>query len=127
MQLIRILLFPISVVYGIVAYIYHWLYNRNILTSRKFDIPIISVGNLTTGGTGKTPHVEFIIRHLLDHDIQPEEIATLSRGYGRATSGFNLAQSNSTAAEIGDEPRQFIKKFDRMLFVKTGWRECKGF
>jgi len=85
------------------------------LTSRKFDIPIISVGNLTTGGTGKTPHVEFIIRHLLDHDIQPEEIATLSRGYGRATSGFNLAQSNSTAAEIGDEPRQFIKKFDRIL------------
>ena len=115
MQLVRILLFPISVAYGIIAYLYHWLYNQNILSSRKFDIPVISVGNLTTGGTGKTPHVEFIIRHLLNDKMDPEDIATLSRGYGRATSGFILAQPNATAAEIGDEPRQFIKKFNHIL------------
>ena len=94
MQVIRILLFPLSVAYGLVTYFYHWLYDRKIIASRKFDVPVIAVGNLTTGGTGKTPHVEYMIRLLHQDNIDPNGIATLSRGYGRITSGFILAQPN---------------------------------
>jgi tetraacyldisaccharide 4'-kinase len=114
MQVIRILLIPLSLAYGLVTYFYHWLYDRKIIGSRKFDVPVIAVGNLTTGGTGKTPHVEYMIRLLNQDNIEPNGIATLSRGYGRVTSGFILAQPNSSTAEIGDEPRQFRKKFSNI-------------
>ena len=109
MKLVKILLFPVSLLYGMLVFWYHKLYDFGILPSRKFDVPVISVGNLTVGGTGKTPHVEYLIRLLHSHTI-----ATLSRGYGRATSGFILANEASTAIEIGDEPRQFRHKFSQI-------------
>lgn len=82
------------------------LYDLGIFPSTEFEIPTISVGNLSVGGTGKTPHIEYLI-----HLLKPEfYIATLSRGYGRKTKGFVLADTQSTAKDIGDEPLQFKKK-----------------
>jgi tetraacyldisaccharide 4'-kinase len=83
------------------------LYDRKIFPSTTPDIPTISVGNLCVGGTGKTPHIEYLI-HLLKNEFY---LATLSRGYGRSSSGFMLADTQSTAADIGDEPMQFKKKY----------------
>lgn len=83
------------------------LYDRNVFLSVKPEIPTISVGNLCTGGTGKTPHIEYLI-HVLKTEFY---IATLSRGYGRDSRGFVLADTQSTAGDIGDEPMQFKKKF----------------
>lgn len=83
------------------------LYDNGMLTAVEFDLPVISVGNLSVGGTGKTPHVEYLIRLL-----KPVyRVATLSRGYNRHTKGYLLAELDSTAADIGDEPMQFHQKF----------------
>jgi len=84
------------------------LYNWNILVSEKFNIPVISVGNLTVGGTGKTPMVEYLLRLLIKEGFMA---ATLSRGYKRKTRGFILARNGSTYSEIGDEPLQYKNKF----------------
>lgn len=108
MAFIRILLFPFSLAYGFLMYIRNLMFNYNVLKQTGFDIPVISVGNLSFGGTGKTPHVEYIIR-LLQDDYR---IATLSRGYKRRTKGFILASRNSSVKEIGDEPLQYVRKFD---------------
>lgn len=97
--------------YGWVAAFRNLLYDRKIFKSVKFDFPVISVGNLTLGGTGKSPHIEFLLFHLM----YLYKTATLSRGYGRKTHGFFFADNNSTAAEIGDEPRQFKKKFPEAI------------
>ena len=78
------------------------------LKQQSFDVPLISVGNLAVGGTGKTPHTEYLVRLL---QAAGKEVAVLSRGYGRATKGFRLATDASTASEIGDEPRQIKQKF----------------
>ena len=85
----------------------HWLYDTKILKSAKFNLPIICVGNLAMGGTGKSPMTEYLIR-LLRPDYK---IATLSRGYKRKTKGFAEANEHTTALEIGDEPMQFHEKF----------------
>src|SRR5687768_15621527 len=103
----RYLLFPISIIYGIVIWIRNKLYDKNFWKPVSFNFPLICVGNLATGGTGKTPMVEYLIRLLRDH----YKIATLSRGYKRKTRGYALADENSTALSIGDEPMQFHKKF----------------
>ena len=103
----RILLLPISLLYHIVLSIRHKLYDWRILKSLRFEYPIIGVGNLNLGGTGKTPTVEYLIRLLKDN----YRVATLSRGYGRKTKGFNLANSQSTYETVGDEPMQYFKKF----------------
>ncbi len=79
----------------------------------RFDFPVISVGNLTAGGTGKSPHIEYLI-FLLQYT---HKVATLSRGYGRKSYGFTIATGTSTADEIGDEPRQFKQKFPETLVV----------
>lgn len=102
-----ILLYPFSLLYGLVVYIRNLLFDYQIIESKEFDIPIISVGNITVGGTGKTPHVEHLIRLLKDNF----QVATLSRGYKRKTRHFIFAGENSTAAEIGDEARQIKQKF----------------
>ncbi len=91
------------------------MYDKNILKSSSFNFPIICVGNLATGGTGKTPMTEYLIR-LLKNDYQT---ATLSRGYKRKTTGFAIADEDSTALEIGDEPMQFHEKFPD-VFVAVG-------
>jgi tetraacyldisaccharide 4'-kinase len=103
----RYLLFPIAIVYGGIVWLRNWLYNKNIFKSVAFNFPIICIGNIAVGGTGKTPMAEYLIR-LLQHKY---EVATLSRGYKRKTKGFAIAVPGTTALEIGDEPMQFHKKF----------------
>jgi len=106
-NIIRYLLIPFTPVYGLIVGIRNRLFDYNILGSAEFKLPIISVGNITVGGTGKTPHVEYLIS-LLDGEFN---VATLSRGYKRKTKNFILATTNSTSNEIGDEPRQMKRKF----------------
>ena len=83
-------------------------YDRGWFKSVSFEIPVIAVGNLSTGGTGKTPMIEYLVR-LLQED---KNVAVLSRGYGRKTSGFLMADNSVDAEKIGDEPYQFFKKFE---------------
>jgi tetraacyldisaccharide 4'-kinase len=107
LQYLKYLLYPFSLLYGLVMWIRNRLYDAGTLTAFKFDIPTIAVGNLSVGGTGKTPHVEYLIRLLKDQ----YRVATLSRGYNRKTRGYLLANEQSTAAQLGDEPMQFHQKF----------------
>jgi tetraacyldisaccharide 4'-kinase len=108
--LLRFLLFPFSIIYGVVMQIRNLLYDKRIFSSFSFNIPVISIGNLTVGGTGKTPHTEYLIRLL----NKKYKIATLSRGYGRKTKGFIIADDNSLATKIGDEPMQLYYKFSNI-------------
>lgn len=101
------LFFPVSIVYGIIIKIRNWLFNHGFLKEVSFKIPIISIGNITVGGTGKTPHVEYIAE-LLSREFN---IAILSRGYKRKTTGFLTATSKSLINDIGDEPKQIKQKF----------------
>ncbi|WP_316933180.1 tetraacyldisaccharide 4'-kinase [Sanguibacteroides justesenii] len=102
-----LVLWPLSILYGLGVSIRNRLFNLGLLESKEFDVPIICIGNITIGGTGKTPHTESIINVLQkDH-----RVACLSRGYKRKTSGYILATENSTADEIGDEPKQIKNKF----------------
>lgn len=103
----RILLLPFALLFGLIVSIRNWLYDKNILKSASFGLPLIGVGNLSVGGTGKSPMVEFLVRHLKNR----YKVATLSRGYKRKTKGYALATENTTAIDIGDEPMQFYKKF----------------
>ena len=103
----RILLLPISLLYHIVLSIRHKLYDWHLLRSTQFEKPVICVGNLNLGGTGKTPHTEYLIKLLKDN----YRVATLSRGYGRKTRGFKMAETTSTYEDLGDEPLQYFKIF----------------
>ena len=103
----RFVLFPLSVLYGFIIWLRNKLYDKNILKSASFNFPVICVGNLAVGGTGKTPMVEYLVRLLKDE----YKVATMSRGYKRKTKGFAIANENTTALDIGDEPMQFYKKF----------------
>lgn len=103
----RILLLPFALVYWVIILIRNYLYDKNILKSASFGLPLICVGNLSTGGTGKSPMVEYLVMRL-KHDFK---VATLSRGYKRKTTGYALASDSSTALEIGDEPMLFHTKF----------------
>lgn len=107
MNLVRKILFPFAILYGLVTSIRNFLFDIGILKSYSFDIPIIAVGNLSVGGTGKTPQIEYLIRLLSGK----YKIATLSRGYKRQSEGFVLADSTSNAVVLGDEPFQFYQKF----------------
>ncbi len=111
MKLLRKILFPFSLIYFLVTAIRNFCFDTGILKSYEFDIPIIAVGNLSVGGTGKSPQIEYLIRLL-----SPKyKIATLSRGYKRKSEGFVLANETCTAEIIGDEPFQFYKKFPEIL------------
>jgi tetraacyldisaccharide 4'-kinase len=103
----RILLFPFAVLYGIGVKLRNWCYDRGFFSSTSFNLPIVCVGNLSVGGTGKSPMTEYLIRLLKDR----YEIAVISRGYKRQSQGYILAHPATTALEIGDEPMQFHKKF----------------
>ncbi len=103
----RILLFPLAIIYWLIIFIRNKFYDKNILDSATFGLPLICVGNLSVGGTGKSPMVEFLVRNLKDDFT----VATLSRGYKRKTRGYALANERSDALEIGDEPMQFKLKF----------------
>ena len=106
-KFLRLFLFPFSIVYSLIISIRNKLYDLRIFKTTTFDLPIISVGNLSTGGTGKTPHIEYLVSKLSNN----YKLATLSRGYKRKTKGFLLAKDSHTALEIGDEPKQFQTKF----------------
>ncbi|HUB59331.1 MAG TPA: tetraacyldisaccharide 4'-kinase, partial [Puia sp.] len=104
---IRVLLFPLSLIYASVIKIRNWLFDRRILPSASFNLPVICVGNLAVGGTGKSPLVEWMVAELKDLFA----LAVLSRGYKRKTRGYALADETTTALDIGDEPMQFHSKF----------------
>lgn len=116
------LLTPVSWIYGAVAGVRNWMFESNILKSTEYNIPIIGVGNLTVGGAGKTPHVEYIVSHL----SEDYNVAVLSRGYKRKTKGFVLANFKSTPATIGDEPYQIYQKFNGRVVVAACESRRKG-
>lgn len=107
MNILRKIVFPFSILYGIVTAIRNFLFDIEVLKSYSFAVPTIVVGNLSVGGTGKSPQIEYLIRLLSPN----YKVATLSRGYKRKSEGFVLADSSATAAIIGDEPYQFFSKF----------------
>ncbi|MDR6302220.1 tetraacyldisaccharide 4'-kinase [Mesonia maritima] len=107
MQLLRKLLFPFSILYGSLVWFRNKLYDWNIKSSKNYDFPVICVGNLSVGGTGKSPMIEYLIE-LLKDDFR---IANLSRGYKRTSSGFYVLKGNEKATLTGDEPLQFKRKF----------------
>lgn len=110
MNFLRKILFPVAFIYWIVTWMRNYFYDKQIFKSKSFDLPIIAVGNLSVGGTGKTPQIEYLIRLLQDN----YNVATLSRGYKRETNEFVLANSTTTVKEIGDEPFQFFTKFPKI-------------
>lgn len=111
MVLLRKLLFPFAVLYGAITLLRNRLFDAGILKSYSFDLPVIAVGNLSVGGTGKSPQIEYLIG-LLSKEYR---IATLSRGYKRQSEGFILADARSDAKTLGDEPFQFYTKFPNIL------------
>ncbi len=106
----KVILIPFSWIYGLVVLIRNELYDRGIFASSNFHIPLISVGNITVGGTGKTPHVEYLAE-LLGNEFR---VATLSRGYKRKTRDFRMASSDSPVREVGDEPMQLKQRFPEL-------------
>src|SRR5215203_2465551 len=103
----RVLLLPFAILFWFAVVIRNWLYDKKIIRSISFGLPLICVGNLSVGGTGKSPMVEYLVKHLKSRF----RVATLSRGYKRKTKGYALANEHTTAIDIGDEPLQFYKKF----------------
>jgi len=114
-------LLPLSWIYGSIVRLRNWLFDIGLKKSRAFSLPIISVGNITVGGSGKTPHVEYLIRLLQDK----MKVAVLSRGYKRKTRGFVLADENTTMPEIGDEPFQMHQKFPN-IYVAVDAKRVRG-
>ena len=116
MNLFTILVYPLAILYDLVTRVRNRMYDLGLKPSVKFDIPVVSVGNLAVGGTGKTPMIEHLIRLL-----SPQYgVATLSRGYKRQTRGFRIAQPKDSALTLGDEPYQFYKKFRDKIVVAVG-------
>ena len=122
MQKLRYLLFPITIIYIGITMFRNWLYKVRIKRSFKFSLPVINIGNLSVGGTGKTPHTEYLIKLLKD----THHLATLSRGYGRKEFGFKIADHKTTSKQIGDEPLQFYKKFGTDITVAVESDRVKG-
>lgn len=120
-QKTRKILYPLAILYGWIVSFRNYLFDANILKSRKFNTPVISVGNITVGGTGKTPHIEYLIK-LLEEQFQ---VAVLSRGYKRLSKGFILADAKTPARKIGDEPFQ-IKQKHPHIAVAVDKDRCHG-
>lgn len=112
------LLRPLACLYGLGVGLRNYLFDRGILRAESYPIPVICVGNISVGGTGKTPHVEYLLRLLMP----TYRVAVLSRGYKRSSRGLVVATMQSTAREIGDEPRQIKQKFPEALVVVDGNR-----
>lgn len=118
----KVLLIPFACLYGFVIRIRHLLFNANVLKSESFPIPVIGIGNLSLGGTGKTPLVEYLIKMLSDK----YKLAVLSRGYGRNTKGFLMANQYSNHKDIGDEPMQYHNKFNKNIKVAVSEDRREG-
>jgi tetraacyldisaccharide 4'-kinase len=117
----RVLLLPLAILFGLIIRLRNYLYEKNIFKSVQFNFPVICVGNLSLGGTGKSPMVE----HILSITADSFQMATLSRGYKRKTKGYALADVNTTALEIGDEPMQFHVKFPNVA-IAVGERRIEA-
>ena len=115
-------LLPLSFIYGLIIRFRNFLFDTGVLKSRSFTIPVISVGNITVGGSGKTPHVEYLIRLLKDS----KKVTVLSRGYKRKTKHFQLAGKETTARHIGDEPYQMFLKYGDQINVAVDANRCEG-
>ena len=111
MKFLRKLLYPFSLFYGLITSIRNYLFDKIFLNLTQFETPTIVVGNLSVGGTGKTPQIEYLIR-LLQDDYK---VAVLSRGYKRKSEGFIIADKTANAEIIGDEPFQYYKKFKNII------------
>ncbi|HZJ35124.1 MAG TPA: tetraacyldisaccharide 4'-kinase [Gillisia sp.] len=111
MSILRKILFPFALLYGIVMLLRNFLYDIKVFKSSSFPFPVICIGNLSVGGTGKSPMIEYLLTLLISN----YKTATLSRGYGRNFSGFHLLDGSETAEIVGDEPLQFKSKFRRAI------------
>lgn len=107
-RLLRIILFPISIIYALIMWLRNRLYDWGLLQSTAFKFPVVVIGNLAVGGTGKSPMAEYILRLVSPH----KDIILLSRGYGRKTKGFREVSTDDNAAQVGDEPLQIKRKFN---------------
>lgn len=120
---INVWLLPLAWIYGVGVWLRNWLFERGYLRQQAFDVPVISVGNLAVGGTGKTPHVEYLLRLLSPHYA----CGVLSRGYKRSTTGHVEATAKSTAQTLGDEPYQMHVKYGRRgVRVAVNANRCAG-
>ena len=118
----KVLLTPLSWGYGAGVWMRNMAFNNGILKEQPFDVPVVSIGNVTVGGTGKTPHVEYIVSRL----ARRYTIAVLSRGYKRRTKGFVMATDNLTPVDLGDEPYQIFHKFRGLIDVAVCENRRKG-
>ncbi len=121
MWFLKIILFPFACLYGLIMKIRDKLFDFRILRAKSFDLPVISVGNLCFGGTGKTPHVEYLARLL----GEKYHVAILSRGYGRKTRGHLIASVNNSDTDLGDESLQYFRKFNNVT-VAVNERRKQG-
>ncbi len=117
-----VILAPFALLYGIGVSLRDFFYRKELLKGYSFNVPVISVGNLSVGGAGKTPHIEYLIRLLKDHI----NIATLSRGYKRKTSGYLEAARKHSAVDLGDEPLQFYRKYGNEILVTVSESRAFG-
>lgn len=115
-------LLPFSWLYGAGVGVRNLLFETGVLKSKSFTLPVISVGNITIGGAGKTPHVEYLIRLLQDR----VKVAVLSRGYKRSSRGHVFASSSTTSRDIGDEPYQMFSKYGDKIHVAVNAKRCDG-
>ncbi len=116
----RKLLFPFSLLYGGVTVVRNYLYDKEFLISQEYELPVISIGNLNMGGTGKSPMTEYLLKLL----HEKYKVATLSRGYKRSSKGFQLIEADDEVSKSGDEPLQFKNKFpDVLVAVDANRRE----
>lgn len=122
MRWIRLLLFPFSILYGGIVSLRNYAFDKGWLASKTYNFPVITVGNLSVGGTGKSPMIEYLIRNLHSN----YKLATLSRGYKRTSKGFVLASDDATVASIGDEPLQFYHKFKSHIHVAVDAKRVEG-
>lgn len=119
--MLKFFLYPLSLLYGLAVAIRNKLYDFKLFRSSEFEIPVISIGNITAGGTGKTPHTEYLIKLLK----QQYRVAALSRGYKRRSHGFRLVETTSTVDEAGDEPLQMKRKYP-MATISVCENRVKG-
>ena len=111
MNKIRLILFPFAILYTLITSLRNSLFNLKFYKSKKFDIPLIGVGNLSSGGTGKTPMVEYIFKFF----SKEFKLALLSRGFKRSSKGYVKANKDSNSSDIGDEPSQIFSKFKNIV------------
>ncbi|MCH2046401.1 MAG: tetraacyldisaccharide 4'-kinase [Saprospiraceae bacterium] len=124
MIILRILLFPFAILFDLITRLRNFLFEVNFLKSTQFDMPIMVVGNIIAGGSGKTPHVQYIASLLLANGI--EKLGLLSRGYGRKTKGYEEVEQNSSVLSVGDEPLQYKRRFEDRLKVSVCESRVEG-